>query len=390
LTAPPAVLDRTAARAILERLISFDTTSHRSNGALIDWVADYLSTRGVAATRLTSADAEKHNLLALVGPRVEGAVVLSGHTDVVPVVGQPWTSDPWRLVERDGRFYGRGAADMKSFLALALAAVDCARALPLARPLVLAFTHDEEVGCLGAPALIARLDDFVPAPAAVIVGEPTDMRVVSAHKGINTYRVEVIGREAHSSQVDQGVSAIHEALKLMVFLRELAAEYAGAGPSPLFDPPGPTMTIGQVEGGTAANILARQCAFIWDLRCPPGIDPDAIEARFRARAGALDAEIKVRAPEGGVLVTRRTEVPAMAPAPDSPAEALARAFTGDNEMRAALFGAEAGLFQRAGLPVVLCGPGSIRQAHQPDEYIEAAQFEAGARFMDKLLAALCA
>ncbi len=339
---------------------------------------------------MDNADGAKANLYALIGPRIEGGVVLSGHTDVVPVDGQAWTSDPWVVTTRDGKLFGRGVADMKTFAALALAHVDAMQAAALKRPIILAFSYDEEVGCLGAPSLIARLQADLPAPSAVIVGEPTDMKVVSGHKGIRVFVVEVEGREAHSSKVDQGVSAIMEALKLMQVVADLAAEArAEADVTSLFDPPGATLTIGLVQGGTATNILARRCSFAWDLRCPPGVDPDAIEARFRAAADALDADIKNRAPEGGVRVTRRSDTPPLAPE-NGAAETLARLLTGDNAPSAASYAAEAGLFQRAGLSAVICGPGSILQAHQPDEWITLDQVEEGARFMRRLIAHLSA
>ena len=371
---------------ILARLIAFDTTSRNSNLELIAWVEDFLGARGIAAKRVLNADGAKANLYALIGPEVEGGVVLSGHTDVVPVDGQPWTSDPWVLTERDAKLYGRGTADMKSFLALALAHADAARAASLKAPIILAFSYDEEVGCLGAPSLIADMQGVVPRPSAVIVGEPTSMKVVSGHKSVRGFRVEVIGREAHSSLPDDGVSAVMEAMKLMNLVVEMAHEArAHADVQSLFSPPGPTMTIGKVDGGTAMNIIARRCEFLWDLRCPPGVDPDPIEARFRAVAEKLDAEIKTRAPEGGVTVFRRSNNPPLTPDRSSAAEVLARALTGDNDTRAASYAAEAGLFQRAGWPCVLCGPGSIRQAHQPDEWIELSQIEEGARFMARLI-----
>jgi|CXWL01.1.fsa_nt_gi acetylornithine deacetylase len=373
--------------AILARLIAFDTTSRHSNLDLIAWVEAFLAERGIASRRVANADGGKANLYAVIGPAVEGGVVLSGHTDVVPVDGQPWTSDPWTLTERDGKLYGRGTADMKSFLALALAYVDSARAAPLKRPLILAFSYDEEVGCLGAPSMIAEIARDMPRPMAVIVGEPTRMKVVSAHKGVRSFAVEIIGREAHSSLPDAGVSAIMEALKLMNWIAAEGRASAGLA-HPYFSPPGPTMTIGRVEGGTAANILARRCAFVFDLRSPEAEQGDAIEARFRARAGELDAEIKARAPEGGVTVIRRSNTPGLAIDRDSAAETLARALTGDNETRAASYAAEAGLFQRAGIPAIICGPGSIEQAHQPDEWIERTQIEAGARFMKRLIESL--
>lgn len=371
---------------ILERLVAFDTTSRNSNLALIEWVEGFLAARGVSSIRAPSPDGAKANLFAIVGPAVDGGVVLSGHTDVVPVDGQPWTSDPWRLTRRDDRLYGRGVADMKGFVALALAHVEAARDAGLRRPLILAFSYDEEVGCLGAPHLIEAMKG-VPTPAAVIVGEPTSMRVVSGHKGIATFTVTVEGREAHSSQTQQGVSAIMEALPLMALVAEMGAAAKGDPAAP-FTPPQATMTVGMVEGGTAANILARRCAFTWDLRCPPGEDPETYVGRFMAAAMEVDARIKARAPEAGVTVVRRSSTPAMQIVRDSAAEELARALTGDNGLEAAAFAAEGGLFQRAGWPTVICGPGSIAQAHQPDEWIEIAQIEKGARFMRDLIARL--
>ena len=386
---PTPMPDMQDVRAILDRLIAFDTTSRNSNLDLIGWVEAYLAARDVPTWRVASADGAKANLVARIGPDVEGGIVLSGHTDVVPVDGQPWTSDPWSVTERGSKLYGRGVADMKSFLALALAHVDAAREARLTRPLILAFSYDEEVGCLGAPHMIARLDEFVPRPALCVVGEPTDMRVLSGHKGIRTFIVEVTGREAHSSQIHQGVSAIAEAVKLMSFILQMGEEAAAAAdPNTPFSPPGATMTIGLVEGGTAVNILARRCTFIWDLRCPNAGEPDVYEAKFRAFAEQVDAAIKARAPEGGVSITRRSDTPAFAPALDSAAEHFVRTLTGDNAVEVASYAAEAGLFQRAGIPTVLCGPGSILQAHQPDEWIELGQIELGAEFMRKLIARL--
>ncbi|MGE0830067.1 MAG: acetylornithine deacetylase [Hyphomonadaceae bacterium] len=376
---------------VLKALIAFDTTSRNSNLALIEWIEAYLSARGVASQRVANADGAKANLFALIGPQAEGGIVLSGHTDVVPVDGQAWASDPWTLTEREDKFFGRGTADMKSFIALALAHLDDMLAAPLKRPIIFAFSYDEEVGCLGAPDLIRGLTKNLPKPAAVIVGEPTDMKVVSGHKGISAFHVVVEGREAHSSQIDEGVSAIMEALKLMRLVEDLAAEArvraAGAGAT-LFSPPGATLTIGLVEGGTALNILAKRCAFSFDLRTPDPNEAEAIAKRFMAAAEALDRDIKARAPEGGVQVTRRSSSPALVPHTESAAEALARALTGDNGMTAAAYAAEAGLFQQAGIPAVLCGPGSILQAHQPDEWILKSQIAEGAQFMRRLITRL--
>lgn len=378
--AESAVLD------ILARLIAFDTTSRGSNLALIEWVEAYLRARGVSSRRVPSADGAKANLHALIGPEVAGGVVLSGHTDVVPVDGQPWTSDPWTLTQRDGKFFGRGTADMKTFLALALAHVDQAKAAPLKRPLILAFSYDEEIGCFGAPGLIADIAALYPRPAAVIVGEPTSMKVLSGHKGVATVIVTVQGREAHSSQPHRGVSANAEALKLMQFVLGMAEEARATAPkdSP-FDPPSATLTIGKVAGGTASNILARECSFLWDVRWPPHENAEMYIDRFAAEAARVDADIKLRAPEGGVRWIRRSHTPPLAPHGEGEAEVLARALTGDNETRVASYAAEAGLFQGAAFSVVLCGPGSIDQAHQPDEWIAEEQITEGARFMRDLI-----
>ncbi len=372
---------------ILARLVSFDTTSRGSNLALIEWVEAYLANLGVASRRAPNADGTKSNLMASIGPAVEGGVVLSGHTDVVPVDGQPWTSDPWTLTERDGRLYGRGTCDMKGFLALALAAAPDLVAADLKRPVHLAFSYDEEVGCLGAPDMIAIIARDFPRPAAVVVGEPTDMVAVQAHKGIASYWVTVTGREAHSSLTHLGVSANMVAVKLMNHLVELSERLERqADPASPFLPKGATLTIGQVNGGTAVNILARQCLFVFDLRTPPGLDPEGILADFFALAAALDAEVKAKAPEGGVKVEVRSLTPSFAPEPNGVAEAFARRMAGDNgPARVAPYAAEAGQFQGAGFSTVICGPGSIDQAHQPDEYVEIAQMERGAQFMRRLI-----
>jgi acetylornithine deacetylase len=378
--------DLAAARDILETLVGFDTTSHRSNLALIEWVEAYLDGQGVPHRRVLNADGTKSNLLATVGPAVEGGAVLSGHTDVVPVDGQPWTSDPFAIVERDGRLYGRGTCDMKGFLALALAAVPDLIAANPRKPVHLAFSYDEEIGCLGAPGLIEVINRELPKPAFVVVGEPTDMVAVNGHKGITYYRVKVTGREAHSSQTQQGVSAIMEAVKLMSSLTDLAAKLArDADPASPFTPKGATLTIGIVHGGTAGNILARECKFLFDLRCPHTLDPQAVLAPFFADVAAMDAALKLRAPEAGVTIEMQSNVPPFAPEPDGAAESFARRLAGDNgPPRAVAFATEAGQFQRAGLSTVLCGPGSIEQAHQPDEYVEISQMERGVDFMRRL------
>lgn len=381
-----------AERAIglLERLVAFDTTSALSNLELIAWVEDYLAGHGVASRRVASADGRKANLLATVGPSVEGGVVLSGHTDVVPVKGQPWTSDPFVLTPRDGKLFGRGTCDMKGFIALALAAVPDILAASPARPAHLAFSYDEEIGCLGAPAMIDVIARELPAPALVLVGEPTSLRVVGAHKGINVYEVVIRGREAHSAQTHLGASAIQSAARLMGVLTELADRLEReADPASRFEPKHSTLTIGEVSGGTAGNILARDCRFQFDFRSDVTVDPDAVLAGFFERARREDAAIKLKAPEGGVVVRRLANVPALQADEGTAAEALVRRLSGYNGPAGAVsFAAEAGQFHNAGLPSWLCGPGSIDQAHQPDEFIEVTQMERGAAMMQRLVEAL--
>lgn len=375
---------------ILERLIGFDTTSRDSNLALISYVEDLLASLGVGSTRVGNAAGTKANLYATLGPPVAGGVVLSGHTDVVPVDGQAWSTDPFALTRRGDRLFGRGTCDMKGFLALALAAApDIVRA-GLARPVHLAFSYDEEVGCLGAPDMIRELVRDLPPPVAVIVGEPTNMEVVSGHKGISSWIVTVTGHEAHSSLTHLGVSANMVAVRLMQALAELAAQLERAGDAQSgFMPPHATLTIGQIRGGTAVNILAGECTFVFDLRTPPGDDPDAIIAPFLALAAREDAAMKARFGGTGVAVVRRSKTPCLVPDPGSPAELLARRLAGDNgPARMVPYAAEAGQFQEAEFSTIICGPGSIEQAHQPDEYLEVAQFERGAAFMRRLVEAL--
>jgi acetylornithine deacetylase len=375
---------------ILARLVAFDTTSRGPNLALIGFVEAELAGVGVQGRRVPNQDGTKTNLFATIGPMVEGGVVLSGHTDVVPVDGQAWTSDPWTLTERDGRLYGRGSCDMKGFLALALAALPELAKAPLARPVHLAFSYDEEVGCLGVTSMIHEIARVLPRPQAVIVGEPTNMEAVRGHKGISVYRVTVTGREAHSSLTHLGVSAVMAAVKLMGRLADLSERLEReADPASPFLPKGASLTIGMVQGGTAANILARECSFLFDLRCPPGLEAEAILKPFFAAVREMDAALKARAPEAGVRIERRSTTPPLDPEADGDAERLARLLAGDNGPgRVVSYAAEAGQFQGAGFSTVICGPGSIDQAHQPDEYVEVSQMHRGALFMGRLIEAM--
>jgi acetylornithine deacetylase len=389
----PPTAEALAARAIevLRALVGFDTTSRGSNLALIGYVEAELAQFGVTGRRVPNADGSKANFYATLGPQVEGGVVLSGHTDVVPVDGQPWTSDPWTLTDRgDGRLYGRGTCDMKGFVALALAAAPMFASGQLKRPVHLALSYDEEVGCLGAPDMIREIAAQVPKPLAVVVGEPTDMVAVAGHKGIAAYRVTVTGHEAHSSLTHLGVSANMAAIRLMADIVELSDRLAkSADPASPFTPKGASLTVGQVNGGTAVNILARECTFLFDLRTPPGMKVDEIVAPFLQACETMDAELKARFPECGVRVDRRSATPPFAPETDGAAERLARRLAGDNgPPRVVSYAAEAGQFQAAGFSTIICGPGSIEQAHQPDEYVEIGQIERGAEFMIRLAEAL--
>ena len=372
---------------MLEKLVSFDTVSRNSNLAFIDYVIGLLRAHGVESRLVHNDDRTKANLLATIGPRVEGGVVLSGHTDVVPVDDQEWHSNPFSVVEREGLLYGRGTADMKTFLAIILAALDTMTGAALKVPIHLAFSYDEEVGCLGAPSLIRLLNRELPKPRAVIVGEPTEMKVVSAHKGITVVRTTVTGYESHSSQTHRGVSAVMVAAELIQFLHGLSAEAAAKGPhNPLFEPQHSTITVNVIEGGTASNIMARHCTFQWDIRVLPEDNPSRYLDRFRGHCqDVVLPRIRAINPTCNIEIFARSPTPPLRPEPNSEAETLCRMLTGDNVTRAVAFAAEAGQFQESGLSVVICGPGSISQAHQPNEFISIAQVDAGTRFLHDLV-----
>ncbi len=374
--------------AMLERLVAFDTISRNSNLDLIDFVKGWLARHGVESLLVQSDDGTKANLLATVGPAVPGGVVLSGHTDVVPVEGQPWTSDPFRVVERSGRLYGRGTCDMKAFLAIALALVPEMRGLK--RPIHLALSYDEEIGCRGAPRLIEAMLGQLPRPAAVIVGEPTEMRVISAHKGIAVLRTVVTGHEAHSSQTHRGVSAVTTAARLITHLDDLARQRAQDGPfSDGFEPPYTTIHVGTVHGGTAVNIISRECSFQWDVRSISEDGPEAILEGFREYCRTVvEPPMRRIGPGSGVTTELLVEAPALAHEDHNPAIELACRLAAVDTTGRVPFAAEAGLFQRAGLPSVICGPGSIDQAHQPDEFITLEQVRAGLGFQRRLIDAL--
>lgn len=367
--------------------MAFDTTSANTNLPLLDFVIAHLADHGIESALVHDETGKKANLWATIGPERDGGVVLSGHTDVVPVAGQDWATDPFRLAERDGRLYGRGTADMKSFLAVALALVPDFRAAPLRRPVHFAFSYDEEVGCIGVRRLIPFLSERGVRPAAVIVGEPTSMQVVTAHKGIRTFKTTVTGVEAHSSRSELGLNAIMYAAKLIAFLRKAASDFKlHADPASGYEPPYPTVNVGVIEGGTALNIVPKTCSFLWEVRTLPGSDDGELLRRFEAfaRNEVLPA-MRAEAEQASIVTTPSHSVPALADEPNSAALTLALALAGKNEARRVSYGSEAGLFRGAGLSTVLCGPGDIADAHRPNESVAIAQLDACVRFQRGLV-----
>lgn len=370
----------------IARLVRHDTTSRHSNLGLIEDVEAYLAQHGVASSRVSNADGTKANLYFTVGPMVEGGVVLSGHTDVVPVDGQPWDTDPWTVVEKDEKLFGRGTADMKSFSAIALSLLPEMLAAGLRRPIHFALSYDEEVGLLGAPAMIREIRERIPAPEAVIVGEPTDMQVVDGQKGIAVLRTEITGHEAHSSQPHRGASAIMAAGRLMAKIAEMVERREReADPASPFMPPYTTMSVGVIEGGTAANILARRCGFTWDIRTVPGDDMRSILAEYNAEAERVLTQMQSIASDCSIVTEVLADGPPLMPQANNPAAELAHALTGANTRRSVSYAAEAGQFQQAGFATVICGPGSIDQAHQPNEFIKLSQVAESTRFTRNLI-----
>ena len=375
---------------ILERLVSFETESANSNLPLIDFAEAYLRSFGIAPVRVSNAAGDKASLFATIGPAGRGGILLSGHTDVVPVTGQAWTSDPFRLRVADGRIYGRGAVDMKGFDALMLGLVPEFLAADLKTPIHLMLSYDEETTCLGVVEAIRRFGADLPIPKAAIVGEPTELAVVDAHKSVVTFNTVVHGFEAHSSKPYLGASAVMTAADLVAELNRIADEMEQRGdPSGRFDPPYTTVHVGTIQGGTARNILAKSCAFNWEFRGLPSLDPAEIPTRFERFCGEAGLRRLNRFGDFGSIETAlEVSVPGLAPQPGSAAETLAKRLAGRNRTETVPFGTEAGHYQAAGIPTVVCGPGSINQAHQPDEFITVEQFEAGAAFLRRL-AAVC-
>ena len=376
--------DRTL--AMIRRLVGFNTTSRESNLELIDWVRDYLEQNNVPSRLTFDDDGRKANLFATVGPSIDGGIVLSGHTDVVPVDGQNWTSDPWSVVESGDRLIGRGVCDMKSFIAVALALLPDMTSRKLSRPLHFALSYDEEVGCIGVRRLIRDLANLEYKPGGCIVGEPTGMELVVAHKGKRSYRCRVRGFECHSALTPNGVNAVEIAAELIAHLRRMALRFREHGQFDSdYDVAFTTVHVGTVKGGTALNIVPKDCEFLFEFRFLPFDDPDKLLGEIESVAARLTSEMRAVAPETGITFEQLSELPGFDTGADSAIADLGRCCNHGTRTNKVSFGAEASLFHNAGIPTILCGPGHIAQAHQPDEWISIEQVAHCEDFMHALL-----
>ncbi|WP_423821171.1 acetylornithine deacetylase [Salinisphaera sp. SPP-AMP-43] len=383
-------MSRPGAAELLARLVAFDTTSHRSNLALIDFVEQYLADYGISARRVLNADGNKANLYATIGPAERGGVMLSGHTDTVPVTGQSWRVEPFAVTDDGERLYGRGTADMKGFLAAVLAAVPAMVEADLAVPIHLALSHDEEVGCLGVRSLIADLAEQPQPPVACVVGEPTEMRIATAHKGKRAVRCHVHGKACHSGMAPEGVNAIHAASQLVAWVAEIAADKAEHGPfDDRFGIAHTTLQVGTIEGGAALNIVPADCVFDFEIRNVPADDPEAMLAALHAEAATIETRMRETDPAASIRFESLSEYPGLSMAEDDAVVAYIQALVEDAERARIGYGTEAGLFQRdLGLPTLVCGPGSMAQGHQPDEFVTHAQLVRCSAFLARLIDAL--
>ncbi len=375
-------------REILETLVSFPTVSNTSNLDLIGWVCDYLEGYGVKSYLDYNRDGSKASLYASVGPELPGGVILSGHTDVVPVVGQKWQTDPWKLTEIEGKLYGRGTCDMKGFLANVLAMVPSMTKTELKRPIQIAFSRDEEIGCIGAPPMISKIREKFPPAKLAIIGEPSLLKVVTGHKGGTAISVHVKGFEVHSSIMHQGVSAIMYGAKLIEWANQQNLENKEKEKDNItkrFDPPYTTLHVGKIKGGTAQNITAKDCRFFLEIRCVPGEEPEKWVVQFQKYAAELESEMKKVNENAGVDASKWFNVPPLRPETNGEAEEMVRRITGDNGINVVSYATEAGQFQEKGYSAVVCGPGSIEQAHGADEFISVSQLEVGERFIGKII-----
>ena len=377
--------------ALIERLIGFDTTSRDSNLGLIEWTRDYLKGYGIESRLTYDATGKKANLFATVQKGNKPGIVLSGHTDVVPVDGQDWGSDPFTATLRGDRIYGRGACDMKSYLAVILAMAPRFAAANLKAPIHFALSYDEEVGCIGARGLLEDLARNGIRPAGAIIGEPTSMQPVIAHKGKRAYKCCVRGKEAHSALTPQGVNAIEYAAKIITYIRHMAERLQTCEPRDYgFDVPFTTLQTGVIAGGTAGNIVPRECIFQFEFRYLPGADPDALEREIKDYAErVILPEMQRTDPNTGISIETKAANPGLSTSETDEITQLAQALSRNPSTAKVAYLTEGGLFQQAGIPAIICGPGSIEQAHKPDEYVTLAQVALCESFMVRLLDQMC-
>lgn len=376
-------------RTWLETLVGFDTTSRNSNLGLIETVRDHLKSQGIQAWLAHNDDGSKANLFATLPASdggEQGGIVLSGHTDVVPVDGQTWSSDPFVLTESDGRLYGRGTCDMKGFIAASLALVPEFLLMPRKKPIHLAFSYDEEVGCVGAPVMLAELRDRGIRPDGCVVGEPTGMQVVVAHKGINLYHCHVHGKASHSSLTPRGCNAIEYAARLICRIRDLADAFKAQGPyDEFYDVPFSTLTTNLIQGGIAVNTIADRCEFSYEFRNLPGTPADDIQAEIESYIqGTLLPAMRAEYEDARIDIRVGAQAPGLDASESAAITQLVRALTEDRATRKVAYGTEAGLFQALGVPTVVCGPGHIENAHKPDEFVALDQLAACERFLRRL------
>ncbi|PTD99538.1 acetylornithine deacetylase [Pandoraea apista] len=381
-------MNELSSRALLERLIGFATVSRDSNLAMIEFIRDYLGQQGVQSELFYNDERTKANLFATIGPQDRGGIVLSGHTDVVPVDGQAWTVDPFRLVEKDGRLYGRGTADMKGFLASVLAAVPHFTGRELQMPVHLAFSYDEEIGCLGVRPMLAEIAKRPHKPVLCLIGEPTALKPVLGHKGKLAMRCCVKGAPCHSAYAPYGVNAIQYAAKLINCLEEIGDELAQPEHHDTrFDPPYSTVQTGVIKGGRALNIVPAECEFDFEVRALPGFDANRVaDALQRYADEDLLPRMQAIKPDTGIRLIPLSAYPGLATPPDSDAARLLATLSGSDDFGTVAFGTEGGLFNEVGIPTVVCGPGSMDQGHKPDEFVSVEQL-AGCDAMLRRLAA---
>jgi acetylornithine deacetylase len=377
-------------RTILERLIGFDTVSAKPNMALMGYVQGVLADAGIDAVLIPDATGHKANLYATVGPLDRGGVMLSGHTDVVPVEGQAWTHPPFALTEAGGRYYGRGTADMKGFVACAIAAMLGAAKRPLATPLHLALSYDEEIGCMGVRSLIDMLAGAPFRPAMCIVGEPTGMQVATGHKGKIALRTTAVGREGHSALAPLALNALHLAADFITALRGVQARVATSGPRDGdYDVPYTTLHAGKMQGGVQVNIVPNHATVDWEIRSLAEDDPEVLIAEVRAACDAIVAPLRLEFPEAALRVERLWDYPGLGTPSDAGVVNFVKSLTGANGTMKVAFGTEGGLFDaRLGIPTVICGPGSMAQGHKPDEFVSVEQMERCQSMLTALVARL--